>query len=179
MPVAYRILAVGALVLALSTWEATALADPADIPTDLRLREIKSVTRDWRPHACETSARTRVICAIEKFMACGSFERTDLCEEVGWYPSRIPQHAYDVYGEGSFEPFPKTPAVRQYRLQEFRNLDARYSPPLLVIHLESRICYRGGPPPDCGQWWPVYYILSHLDTTGPDVAEWGTLVPTP
>jgi hypothetical protein len=169
----------GVAVLVLAGSLSSAADEFTEMPADLPVGEIKSVTRDWHPYACGMSARTRVICAIEAFLACSTFERRELCERVGLYPSRVPQHEYDIFGEGSFELFPPTPAVQQYRLLEFRGLDAQYSPPLLVIHFESRTCYRSGPPPDCDLWWPRYAIISHLDTTEPDIAEWGTLVPPP
>jgi hypothetical protein len=170
MHVAHRILAVGALVLALSTWEATALADPADIPTDLPLRDIRSVDRDWQPDRC-TSETPPVICTLDAFLACLNFYRRDLCELAGFYPSRISRHEHDLYFDiDHFEPLA---SVVQYRLLEYGSLDARYEPPLLLVHLERRNCYRGPPLPPCGAWWPRYAIISHLYTTAPEIAAWG------
>lgn len=176
----FRLLAApGVFVLALIACPLSAADDFTELPADLPIGEVKSVTRDWRPYACGMSARTRVICAIEAFLACSTFERRDLCERVGLYPSQVPQHDYDIYGEGSFDLFPPTPAVEQYRLLEFRSLDVRYSPPLLLIHFESRTCYHSGPPPDCDLWWRRYAVISHLYTSEPDIAEWGALKRSP
>ena len=170
----------GIVVLVLTACISIAAADDfAGMPADLPIGEIKSVTRDWRPHLCRRSDRQKVICAIEAFLGCTTFYRTDLCERVGLYPSLIPQDGYDLYGEGDTGPFGPDPAVEQYRLLEFRSLDARYAPPLLLVHMESRTCYRVGPPPHCGPWWPQYAVISHLDTATPAIAADGALEPPP
>jgi hypothetical protein len=172
----FRLLAApGVFVLALVTCLSSAAYDFSGMPADLPIGEIKSVTPDWRPHLCRRSDRQKVICAIEAFLACTTFYRIDLCERVGIYPSVVPQDEYDLYGEGDTNPFGPGPAVEQYRLLEFRSLDARYAPPLLLVHMESRTCYRTGPPPQCSVWWSEYAIISHLDTATPEIAAAGAL----
>jgi hypothetical protein len=164
------------IVLALLLWGWTALADSIGIPIELPVRAIASVPRDWRPYACAMSNETKIVCAIKIYLACTTLYRTDLCELVGLYPRLVPQDAYDIYGEGDTSPYNPEPSHEQFRLLEFRNLDARYSPPVLLVHVESRTCYRLGPPPQCSGWYSQYLIISHLDTGAPSIAASGGLV---
>jgi len=173
-------LGLGPVVLVLVACLSSAAAESLGFPTELPLGEIKSVDRDWRPRRCEISDRDKVVCAIEAFIACATFYRRDLCGRVGLYPLLISKHEYYLYGESNFDdPFGPSPAIVQYRLLEFRNLDERYFPSVLLVHMESRTCYRTGPPPDCERWWPGYAIITNLDTTQPNIAEWGTLMSAP
>lgn len=169
----------GSVALAFGAFGAVAADVYSGMPADLPIAEIASVHRDWQPHLCRKSDRQKVIGAIEAYIACGTFYRTDLCERAGLYPSPLWRDSYDLYGEGDTSPFDPDPAVVQYRLLEFRSLDARYSPPLLVVHMESRTCYRVGPPPRCGPWWPRYAVISHLDTAAPAITASGTVKPSP
>jgi hypothetical protein len=172
--------AFGAAALALVACISSAAAGPNGIPDDLPIGEIKTVNGDWRPHLCEISDRNKVVCAIEAFIACATFYRRDLCQRVGLYPLLITTDEYYLYGEANFDdPFGPEPALVHYRLLEFRNLDERYFPPVLLVHLESRICYRIGPPPLCKSWSHEYAILTALDTTQPNMAAWGAMSPPP
>jgi hypothetical protein len=169
----------GAIVVALFAWIEGALGDVYGIPTQLPLGEIKLVDRDWRPRRCGITDSNRAVCAIEAYFACLFFMRRDLCEIAGWHPRQVPMEEDLLFGDRGIDgPLPD-PSLVQYRLVEFRNLDERFSPPVLVVGLELRRCYRSGPPPVCDSWEARFVVLTSLDTPAPYIAELGWIRSTP
>lgn len=173
----FRLLAApSAGALALVAWLSSVTADSRGIPADLPIGELKTLRRDWQPDDCTRSEREQIICTIEAFFVCNDFFRKDLCERVGLYPSLVPEQEYVLFigriVEGEFV----LPDLRQYRLLEFRSLDERYSPPILLVHVEMRYCWHiARRPVSCSVWGQEYEIISSLDTAQPNVAAWGVV----
>lgn len=172
----------GAVTLALLAWFAPTVAETLDIPADLRgvpadlpLGVIKTVNSNWQPDDCTKSEREQVVCTISAFIACQDFFRRDLCDRVGLYPALVPEQDYVLYGKPFVEGDDVRPDIRQYRLLEFRNLDDRYSPPILLVHVDARACWHTQGPLNCGAWEPEYVVISSLDTAEPNVAAWGVM----
>ncbi len=169
----------GAAVLVLVAWLSSATADSRGIPADLPIGEVKTLKRNWQPDDCTRSEREQIVCTVEAFIVCQYFFREDLCERVGLYPTLIPEQDYVLYSERIVEWDFVAPDYRQYRMLEFRSLDERYSPPILLVHIETRECWYMHGPPWCSIWGREYEIISSLDSVQPNVAAWGVVYTPP
>lgn len=166
---------VGALAM-LVAWPSSAADDRIGLPEEWPFGKTETIGRDWRPGDCRIWDRQGIICAIEAFIACEDFFRKELCEQVGLYPSLVPEHDYALYGQRVVEADWVQPDLRQYRLLEIGSLDPRYLPPLLLAHIETRYCWRmERRPVFCSLWWREYAVISELDSTEPNIAASGVV----
>jgi hypothetical protein len=175
----WRVRLFAALATASFVGTAADWPEPRDVLTDVPIGKIEAIDARWQPNACEGSGRKEIPCAVAAYLACDSFFRTDLCERVGIYPTLIPRQDYRLYGRRVVEWDWVAPDFEQYRIVEVRNLDERYWPPLWIVHLEVRDCWRMKRPPSCSGWGMLYQIIWNTDTLVSDVVAAGVVSSAP